>query len=341
VGLLGPGEGPGVVYAYRREGEAWMLEASLRPDWPPIVPHEVGFGERVAVRGGTVLAQGSGSRVVVFRRDAAGAWSGPSTLPGRDRVVAFSLVDEETVATLREPPGGRGVEFRLEVMGLDGVVRLAVDVGYALALAVAGETLVVSTPDGLLVGSAATGLERLPLDVVVTQALAPVADDLVLATARGGRYRSEGLMSLAQEGGRWSVTAFERPETSREEFQPIAVLPDWVAVGAPGDSLREAYGIGADPRQRPGPWATQGTVFLYPRAVDGRPRDEPHYLRPFDDRVGARFGAALATDGTYLFVGAPNDPLEEAIPPDASRDWASETPPPRPVGSVSVWRLQP
>ncbi|MEM1414752.1 MAG: hypothetical protein AAGH15_07620 [Myxococcota bacterium] len=343
--------GLGVVYVYGRTDAGWELEASLRPEGDALLIGGAGlgaggahsdaaFGTHLDLRDGTLVVAdlfNRTSRVHVFRRSAEGSWSVGPTLSYDEEVVGLALVDAETVAMVLATV--TPLEQRLQVQRLDGEVLiegasrrrsqtvLTSDGGRVVYAA--GGDLMAGRPEGLLT--------PLPIDIPLVTSLHVVDEGRIFAA--GAPFPS-GLLVFDEGDAGWTQRRLDTPE-SAGPLASVVALPGWVAVGAPFDQLADASGIGPDLRLRPGRRELRGSVFLYPRSADGLPFDAPIYLRPFDTRGVAEHGAALATDGRFLVVGAPGTETQRSPVSGGPAGWSPPDTSPVATGAVTIWQLGP
>lgn len=155
-GVEGEQPGPlfsGAVYLFRREGEAWQLEAKLLP--PKSLPGD-GFGRSVATDGEAVVVGTRKDAAYVFQREGGGTWSPGLALiapihAGAEYGAAVA-VDGDTIVVgapraflhgriyvfTSTSPGEWGTPFEL--------LNVSAQEGFGSAVAYDGETLAIGAP---------------------------------------------------------------------------------------------------------------------------------------------------------------------------------------------------
>ena len=286
--LVAQSRGPdgGTVYIYTMAGGGWVEAGSIISPEPA---QGDGFGTGLAVSGGRLLvtaSPGGGGRRPGGR---GGAGAGPSA-PAR--VYVFERTGSTWTAAGMLAPEGLPEGVRLGAVATDGDLAAA-------AVAVPprrGPDNTIIRNDGMIVVFRNRGGEWIQEAVLES----PRSDQI---TAFGGSLALSGEMlvvgapetdSLAGavfvyepgEGG-WTMTGELSSDDGAGSFFGARLL-------VAGDHLLVAAGR---PPQQPG----QVVAFV----SDGDGWSESGRLRAFDGSAGDQFGAAMTSDGSTLWVGAP------------------------------------
>lgn len=279
--MLGPDAGR--VYVYRFDaGQGWTKEIELVGD---DTKGGDAFGTAVAVDGSRVLVgapgadptQSGAGAAYVFARDLQGRWAQTAVLVANDAALNDRLgeaVALDGVFAVAGAPGedtggsGAGAAYvfaNTTAQGWRQQGRLKADViqadaAFGAALAVRGDALVVG---------------------------APLADE--------PRGANAGLAYFFQRSGlQWiQVALFTAGDAAFEDRfgTSVALRPDFVLVGAPGDDERGGMNAGA--------------AYIFER-------EEEQWLQRVkltasDARASAAFGQSVSLNARYAIAGAPRD----------------------------------
>lgn len=262
---------PGLVYVYRRDAKGvWRVAAKITA---PDAHNDDGFGRGLAADEHTLLvgseaADSGRGAVLVFTRDAGGAWrstgrfTAPDAAPGDGfgRTIALGGGGDVVVVSSGRQKG-RGAVYLFK--------RGAGEAWTPDTALAPADTL----PNQAFGASIAAGGQRL----FVGSPRADSGNGVVYVYARdaGGVWREETRLAPAA-GGRNTLFG-----------AALLARGDTVLVGAPG-SDRFA-----------------GAVYVFGRdSVSGK-WQQAMRLEPFDAAPGTQFGRAIAAVGQELWIGAP------------------------------------
>jgi choice-of-anchor B domain-containing protein len=270
IGQPGNQYGPGAVYVYRQDANGvWRVVAKLTMTG---AANTDGFGRALAAAGGTLLVSSTAAdsgrgAVVVFTRDAAGAWrqTGRFAAPDAQPNDAFGATiffagDRAYVASTGQKGRGKVYVFRQAAGTWAAETTLAPtdtmpNNAFGAAIAASGNRLMI----GSMRADSGAGAVY-----VYGRAAATSAWKMEFRVAAPG------------------------PLTARNANFGAALLlrGDTALIGAPGDRFA-------------------GAVFILRRdSTTGRWLPVARAL-PFDGSFNARFGSAFAEVGPELWVGAP------------------------------------
>lgn len=273
----------GAVYVFRyAAGQGWVEEIQLIGD-----DTKAGdlFGTAVAIDGRRVLVgapgadptQSGAGAAYVFVQDLQGRWTQEATLIADD-------------GALRDGFG--------EAVALDGLFAIVGAPGEDTGGAEAGAAYVFSFigPQGW------RQLARLKADIpqadaAFGQALALHGDDLIIGAPRADEPRgaNAGLAYyFHRSGSQWTQFAFLTAGDAAFEDAfgtAVAIRPDVIVVGTPGDDARGGTNAGA------------AYVFVQ----ENERWEQQAKLTAADAAAGATYGQSVAMSEAFVVVGAPND----------------------------------
>ncbi|TVS20404.1 MAG: hypothetical protein EA424_04145, partial [Planctomycetaceae bacterium] len=281
----------GVVYVYHWSGSSWTERAKL---WPSDLRQGGGgdFGYSVAVHGDTILvgAPGDNSRgtntgaVYVFAQND-GAWAPQAKLVANDRSAdsrfGESVAVSGTVALVGRPgttqfsDGNEAAYFfRQNGSVWDQEFVIRGEGDFGRSVALVGNTAVVGAPEAN--GSGAVYV-----------------------------YNHDTIWKAAQQ-----VLTPADPQPSERFGQKIAYSGSLIVVGAPNWT---------NPARNDG--LEHGRAFVFHGSGDSWVREArltadgglPEAEATLEGKAGDHFGAAVATDGTYVVIGAPDVDISPAL----------------------------
>ena len=301
----------GAVYVFGRDGAQWRLEAFIKPSNTSANDH---FGQSIALEGDTLVvgapdkdgsATGvngteddgvneSGATYVFVRAD--GVWTQQAYIKGaaNDSLDRFgrsvALSGDSIVIGCGDDSASRGV-------GGDPANNDAGAAGSAYVFVRSGETW---TQEAYLKASNAETADTFGYavdidgDTIVVGATQEDSGGTGVGSNQENNTKpdSGAAYVFVRTGTTWAQQAYLKANNSSDYFQfgyTVAVSGDVVAVGSPAATRSAA--------------TYAGTVYVFRRtdttwAVEANLNDSGY-------AASDRFGAALAADGDYLVIGAP------------------------------------
>ena len=286
--LVAQSRGPdgGAVYIYTMVGGEWVESGSIVSPEP--APGD-GFATGLAVSGGRLLVAstpGGGGRGPGGR---GGGGAGP---PAPGHVYVFERAGTRWTSAGMLTPEGLPEGARL------GAVATSVDLA---AVAVAGPPRrgpgnAVFRADGMVVlfrNQGGAWVQEAVLDsprpgevTAFGTSIALSGEVLVVGAPQTDSLAGAAFVYESGEGG-WTMTGELASGEGAGSFFGAAVL-------AAGDNILVAAGHSQQ---------AHGQIFAFARGGDGW--SESGRLRAFDGSVGDQFGAAMTSDGSTVWVGAP------------------------------------
>lgn len=284
--------GGGAVHVYRRNGEAWDLEQTLRPS---LIQERQTFGAPVAISGDRIVVGAKGEfwtkpdgfayegAAYVFQRQLTG-WVEEARLvsPSSSTEESFGWwvdIDADTVVVGApdasiEIPAGHGYYYLIDGAGL-AYVFSPTETGWG-------------TPTVLMSQQPIPG-DAFGLSVAIESGV------IAVGAPEAGQLGGGAVEIFRRSGADWIPEALLEPDDTASVGRfgfSLALKGDWLAVGAPFDS-----GIG-DVQIAHG-----GSVYGFERTASGWAWQLE--LAPADRSPFAEFGFVVASDGRSLTAGYP------------------------------------
>lgn len=285
----------GAVFLYARDGDRWRLDERVAPDEPVA---RQGFGASVALAGATLVVgtappDGRGA-AYVFHRTAYG-WqeSARLGLDADDHAFAARVYAADAWVAAYAPFVARGLawseaEVHLYKRTGDGYAPRQVLRGVpASGFLMRGDLLLLGEAGALAAYTLVDGAWERTATLSAGEGLSgEVAWDGETAWALGVDGRA---FAFRRAGETWSKgQAVRLPEDAQTlDFGPLAISGEWAVV------RERRWGGGDD---------IHGLVHVFER-VDGDWQRRPALTR---GAVNDDFGAAIAAEGAWLWIGAPS-----------------------------------